>query len=96
MFVTAVPRSNLFYSTTRFVLWPWQLLNKNATGAVLSDSLNLLSRYQTDRCGRMIGASSTMKKDGSTFIFQNKSIQEFIAKQLNAGGVMTQEFGSRA
>lgn len=44
----------------------------------------------------MIGASSTMKKDGSTFIFQNKSIQEFIAKQLNAGGVMTQEFGSRA
>lgn len=96
LFVTAVPRSNLFYSTTRFVLWPWQLLNKNATGAVLSDSLNLLSLYQTDRCGTMIGASSTMKKDGSAFIFQNKSIQEFIAKQLNASGVMTQEFASRA
>lgn len=37
-----------------------------------------------------------MKKDGSTFIFQNKSIQEFIAKQVNARGVMTQEFASHA
>lgn len=46
----------------------------------------IISRVQTDRGRRMIGASSTMKKDGSTFIFQNKSIQEFIAKQVNAGG----------
>lgn len=53
LFVTAVPWSNLFFSTTRFVPWPWQLLNKNATGAELSDSLNLLGHYKQGSDGSM-------------------------------------------